>query len=492
MNRLLNYMKEDSNYAYTENGALTHKSSGDALYNLFSLAGSYRSRSDEDVLLIFYKAFEENPSYAMKCLFYLRDREEGCGERRFFRVVMRDLAINYPEFVRKNMHLIPEFGRWDDLYVFDDTSLAHEAYDFMYEQFKKDLNSNTPSLLGKWLASENASSNKTKKLAYHTRFYFGISACEYRKALSTLRSRINIIEKLMSQNRWDEIEFDKIPSRAGLIYRNAFRTREETKEAYRAFMENKETKVNASVLNPVDIAEKIYQQNGLYNSNINIPDIERKTFQKYWDNLKDYYNGREERGIAVCDVSGSMIGRPLYAAVSMSAYIAQRGNGPFKNHFITFSDNPKLVEFSGVDICDKFVRAANAEWGNSTNIEAVFDLLLKTALKHNLSQEDMPTRVYVFSDMEFNAGLKMRTSEKVQTLMEQIAGEWRSYGYELPSLIFWNLDARAKEGNFPALGERFSHVSGFSMNLVETILSGKTAMDLMYEKLNSERYKNIS
>ena len=489
MNRLLNYMKGDSNYAYTENGALTYKSSGDALYNLFSLAGSYRSRSDEDVLLIFYKAFEEDPSYAMKCLFYLRDREEGCGERRFFRVVMRDLAISYPEFVRKNMHLIPEFGRWDDLYVFDDTPLAQEAYDFMHEQFEKDLKSNIPSLLGKWLASENASSKETRRLARRTASQFGLSAREYRKALTTLRTRINIIENLMSQNRWDEIEFDKIPSRAGLIYRNTFRTREETKEAYRAFMENKETKVNASVLNPVDIAEKIYQQNGLYSSIVRIPDVERRAFQKYWDNLKDYYNGREERGIAVCDVSGSMIGRPLYAAVSMSAYIARRGNGPFKNHFITFSDNPKLVEFSGVDICDKFVRAANAEWGNSTNIEAVFDLLLKTALRHNLTQEDMPTRVYVFSDMEFNAGLKMRTSEKVQTLMEQIADEWRSYGYELPSLIFWNLNAR--QDNFPALGERFSHVSGFSMNLVETILSVKTAMDLMYEKLNSERYKNI-
>lgn len=489
MSNLLNYMKGDNNYVYTENSALTHKDSGSALYNLFSLAGSYRSRSDEDVLLIFYKAFEENPSYAMKCLFYLRDREEGCGERRFFRVVMKDLAISHPDFVRKNMHLIPEFGRWDDLYVFDETSLCYDAYDLMYNQFKQDLISETPSLLGKWLASENASSKETRRLACRTMSHFGYSARDYRKAISFLRTKIKIVEKLMSQNRWNEIEFDKIPSRAGLIYRNTFRTREETREAYRAFMENKKAKVNASVLNPVDIAEKIYQQNGLYSSIVRIPDIERRAFQKYWDNLKDYYNGREERGIAVCDVSGSMIGRPLYAAVSMSAYIAQRGNGPFKNHFITFSDNPKLVEFSGIDICDKFIRAANAEWGYSTNVEAVFDLLLKTALNHNLTQEDIPTRIYIFSDMEFNAGLKMRTSEKVQTLMEQIADDWRSYGYELPSLIFWNLDARQE--NFPALGERFSHVSGFSMNLVETILSGKTAMDLMYEKLNSERYKNI-
>lgn len=418
----------------------------------------------------------------MKIFFFIAQ-----GERRFFRVCMKWLASTHTEAARRNLKYIPEFGRWDDLYVFEGTKLHNDAFNLMKEQFMLDLNCKTPSLLAKWLKSENASSYESRRLGEVTAKYFGLTHKQYRKSLATLRTRINIVEKLMSENRWDEIEFDKIPSKAGIIYKNAFARRDMIKAKYEKFAKSEDTKVNASVLNPIDIAEKILGR-GYWSTSLSTTD--RLMLQKYWDNLKDYYNGKEERGIAVVDVSGSMNGQPLNAAVSMGAYIAERGKGPFQNHFITFSNSPKLVEFKGVDITDKFLRARSADWQMNTNIQAVFNLLLRTAQQNQVPQSEMPERIYIFSDMEFDRCTGLYSEEGMNTLLEKIAIQWRNAGYEMPSLIFWNLNARQE--NIPALGGRFSYISGFSMNMVENILSGKDGYSLMMDKLDSERYSVIS
>ena len=504
MNAFLNGMKEETNFTYTENGAIKRNTTNSNLLDMFAMGAAMRNRSIEDCILMFQKAYKENPAYALKCLFYIADARGGQGERRFFRVCYKWLAKNDVEAARRNMKLIPEYRRWDDLYCLVDTALETEMFVFLKEQLALDIQSKTPSLLAKWLKSENTTSADSRALASRTRKAFGMTAKQYRKTLPMLRSKINIVEKLMSENRWDEIEFDKIPSRAGLIYKNAFARHDierikanPTVQSYEDFAKDDTKKVNADVLNPVDIANKIFNY-GYWNTP---SETDRAMFDKYWLNLKDYYNGREENGIAICDVSGSMAGQPMNAAVSMSAYIAERGKGPFKNHFITFSNNPQLVEFEGVDIYDKFHRASRADWGGTTNVEAAMDLLLNTALKCNTPKEDMPTVLYIFSDMEFNGAMTCGptnndrwsyNSTRVNnpnTLFESIAKKWTSYGYELPRVIFWNLDARTQ--NIPALGGRFSYVSGFSMNMVECILSGKDGYDLMMDKLNSERYKNI-
>jgi hypothetical protein len=291
---------------------------------MFALGGAMRKRSDEDVILMFRKAFAENPVYALKCLFYLRDVRGGQGERRFFRLCMKDLAVKDTAAARRNMRHVPEFGRWDDLYLFVGTPLEKEMFAFMKEQLALDVQSKTPSLLAKWLKSENTSSADSRLLAHKTREAFGMNHKQYRKTLAVLRERINIVERLMSENRWDEIEFDKIPSKAGLIYKNAFarhdieRMKNESVQSYADFAKDTTKKVNAEVLNPVDIADQIFRA---YHPS----ETERLMWDKYWTNLKDYYNGREENGIAICDVSGSMTGQPMNAAVSMSAYIAERG-----------------------------------------------------------------------------------------------------------------------------------------------------------------------
>ena len=270
-----------------------------------------------------------------------------------------------------------------------------------------------------------------------------------------------------------------------------------------AFAKDKTTKVNAEALYPQEIAERIFNSYGYggWSKRANLSETDRLMLQKYWDNLKDFYNGREENGIAIVDVSGSMTGTPMNAAVSLGAYIAEKAHGPFANHFITFSNHPQLVRFEGVDIVDKFIRCSNADWGGTTNLKAVFDLLLMTAKNQNTRVEDMPTRLYIFSDMEFDSCVsfgnydswgyyRMTSESSIKTGLESIKEEWARKGYKLPQVIFWNLNAR--NNNIPAIGEGFSYVSGFSPSMIDCILTGKDGYDLMLEKLMSKRYEAVT
>lgn len=494
MNTFMSTLQKENNFTYTENHAITHKTSLSALCDLFALGGAYRNRTDEDCITLFDAAFNEDEVHTLRCLFYLRDVRGGQGERRFFRVVTKWLATKHTDAMRRNMEFIPVMGRWDDFYVFVGTPLEKDAFNLMRHQLALDVSCKTPSLLAKWLKSENTSSKESCHLAVITRNHFGMTAKQYRKTLSILRERIRIVERLMSENRWDEIEFDKIPSRAGIIYRNAFARRDMIKAKYEAFAKDTETKVNASALYPHDIAHRAFEaiRKGL-------DDPDRLMLQKYWDNLPNYYGDNVENGIAVVDVSGSMSGVPMEAAVSMGAYIADKAHGPFANHFITFSGNPELVKFEGADITDKLVRCIGAKWGANTNIEAVFDMLLKTAMKKSVNPEDMPSRVYIFSDMEFDECVTSNSSrsgwgfgmhsDAIQTLFESMKAKWARYGYKMPSCIFWNLNAR--NNNIPAIGDGFSYVSGFSPVMIQQILSGKDGLDLILEKLDSERYAQI-
>lgn len=496
MNTFMNGLIDATNIAMTENGAVTHRTTKSAVLDMFALCGAYRNRSETDCILAFKNAFEENAPLALKCLFYLRDCRGGQGERRFFRVCFRWLANNYPEAAIRNLDNVSEFGRWDDLiYATIGTKVEKNALAVIAKQLVLDSECKTPSLLAKWLPSENASSVETKKTGNIVRQALGMTHKEYRQTLSTLRTRINIVEKLMSQNRWDEIEFDKIPSKAGLVYKNAFARRDMIAKKYETFAKSADTKVNAKVLTPYDIGHQAFYCNQNDNT-------ERAMIDKYWQNLPNYYGDRQENGLAIVDTSGSMSGLPLEAAVSLGAYIAEYGHGPFANHFITFSSHPELIKFEGIDIVDKFNRAKRADWQMNTNIEAVFEMLLSIAKREGTKAEDMPQTLYIFSDMEFDGCITSGKAQRdrygysarlgrdgIETLLEGIAKDWAAAGYELPRVIFWNLDARSQ--NIPALGGRFSCVSGLSPVMIETILSGKDGYDLMLTKLLSSRYECI-
>ena len=470
----------------TENGMVARKSTNSAILDMFAFGGAYRSRTDEDVINLFKKAVEEDLSLAMKCLFYIRDVRGGQGERRFFRVAYRWLCENYPDAARRNLEHVAEYGRWDDiLAIVDGTVLEEFGLQLICGQLLNDIVVKEPSLLAKWLPSENASSAETKALAKKVRNFLDISSRDYRKLLSGLRARIKVLERTMSAREWDKIEFDKLPSVAGLRYAKAFSKHPETAEAYQEFLKS-DKKVNAGVLNPVDITARVLM--GGHCCRNGKGEDEVLALQKYWENLKDYYDGREERGLCVVDVSGSMCGRPMAAAIGMGIYIAERGKGPFKDHFITFSERPELVKITGANIVEKIDNMEEANWGANTDIKKTMDLILRGLKTKGVKAEDAPTRLYIFSDMAFDDAFGMEEDETL-IYFEHLKKVWEYEGYKLPEIVFWNLDAR--DDVIPAIGDGFSYISGNSMSMIECILSGKTGYDLMLDKLLSDRYKEV-
>lgn len=493
MNTFMNGLQNASNYAVTENGALVHKTTRSAVYDMFALGGAYRKRNDEDCILLFKNALEENEILALKCLFYLRDCRGGQGERRFFRVCYKWLAQKHADVARRNFELISEYGRYDDvIYALIRTPLENDALEFIKNQLALDLECKTPSLLAKWLPSENASAVKTKKMGNIIREYLGMTHREYRKTLSILRERINLLERLMSANRWDEIEFDKIPSKAGLIYKNAFARRDIIAKKYEAFAKSEDTKVNASTLYPYDVVHKAVEgTRGWGYSFRDMSATDRAMVEKYWENLPDYLEGKPCKMMCVVDTSGSMTGSeasaPINVAIGLGMYCAERIGGPFKNHYISFSSRPQLIKIEGVDFVDKVRRIYKTNLCENTDLVKTFRMLKEIAL--TAKPEDIPETIVVISDMQIDCGSRFYGSNVV-TEMESMRREWEKAGLKMPKLVYWNVEARGA-ANFLDDGPNVTYVSGCSPVIFQQIISGVTGYELMLKKLESARYEAI-
>jgi hypothetical protein len=468
------------------------------VYDMFAQGAAMRGASDVDCILMFRDAYEENPTMALKCLFYLRDIRGGQGERRFFRLAIKYLAFEHKEEMEHLIRFVPEYGRYDDLFELFGTPLEDE----MMAYIKYIIDKDEDHLVYKWMPSINASSKNTKERGRKFAHEFGMTEKEYRQMLSWGRKACHLVETLMSQNQWDKIAFDKLPSRAGILYSKAFARREETKDRYAAFMSSKTTKVNAGTLYPYDVVAKAIEAMGLNDywsrHTIALNDTNRLAANKYWDNLTDYFNGATLNALCVCDTSGSMTSgygskiAPIDVAIALSLYTAERAKGPFHNHFISFSSRPTLIETSGIDFCDKVARIYRQNLCDNTNIEATFDLILETAKRNHLSQADLPEHLIIVSDMQFDSARGWRASS-TDALMENIELKWNMSGYKMPKLIFWNVNAASGGGNIPMKDkDGITFVSGASPSIFTSILTGKSGQDLMYEALSLPRYEPIT
>lgn len=505
MNTFMETLTNATNFDRTANGALAHKSTRSMVYDMFALGGAYRKRSEEDCILLFKNAYAENPELALKCLFYLRDCRGGQGERRFFRVCFNWLCHEDPQAALRNLVHLSEYGRWDDLlYTTYNTILFANALEEVKRQLALDVQCKTPSLLAKWLPSENASSMETKRMAHDVRRFLGMSHKEYRQILSALRKRINVLERLMSANKWDEIEFDKIPSKAGLVYKNAFARRDIIAKKYETFAKSENTKVNAKTLFPYEVVAKAIQKcDWRYESKLS--DTDRAMIEKYWNNLPDYLNGEPCSMMCVVDTSGSMTGHeanaPLNIACSLGIYCAERVGGPFKDHYISFSSEPQLIKIEGVDFVDKVCRIYRTNLCENTDLVKTFDMLKQIALTPGVNKEDIPKTLVVISDMQIDCSGTTKwtrgryertnqwTTESAATEMEKIRQEWAECGLTLPKLVYWNVNA--SKNTILDDGPDVSFVSGASPIIFQQVLTGKTGYDLMMDKLMSERYAVI-
>ena len=419
----------------------------------------------------------------MKILFYARDIRGGLGERQVFRVILTWLAANEPASLRRNLGYVAEFGRWDDLLCLLDTPARGEAMELLHEQFDADMaalqNGQSVSLLGKWLPSVNAHSADAVRMAKQLASAFGMTEARYRRALSALRRSIRIIENNLREVDYT-FDYAQQPSRAMFKYRRAFLRHDEAR--YRAFMEKVtrgEATLHTGALMPYDIVQAAYNAS---------PD-ERASLNATWNALEDFTG--DDNALVVADDSGSMYsGQPMAAAVaqSLAIYFAQRNRGAFRNHFITFSTNPQLVEIKGADIVEQVRYCRTFNEVADTNLQRVFELILSAAVQNRLPQRELPSTLYIVSDMEFNRC----TQDASITNFDYAKALYRRHGYRLPRVVFWNVQSRSRQQPVSMNAQGVALVSGCTPRIFSQVMSGEMdPMRNMLNTLNAERYAVI-
>ena len=496
MNKFANVMRNEGNLTETENGAVALRSTGDAVLNLFSVIGALRQTGWDGTTIdtnraerLFAEAYKEDALLATKTLFYGRDIREGLGEREIFRILMKYAAKYHPEALKANLDLIGVYGRFDDLYSLVGTSLEDDMWKAMSAQFEEDKKNmaegNAISLLAKWIKTPDASSPKTRALGILTAKKLGYSVYEFKRILRAMRKQIDIVERKMSAGQWDQITYSAVPSRAMMIYRNAFLRHDA--DRFDDFIRkaiNGEEKINSGTLYPYDIVEKY-----LYGDGCDFLEV----LEAQWRQLPNYIEPNQNIMI-MADVSGSMRGRPMASSIGLALYFAERNVGDFHNLFMTFSSEPTIVQVEGETLQQKIHCISNADWGGSTNLEAAFDLVLNLGLKNNIPQEEMPKAIVVVTDMEIDDPWMRHEPSSSWMFYDEMQKRFEDAGYIIPNVVFWNVESRNDTFLADANRKGVQLVSGHSTNTFKVLLKclDMTPMEMMLEVLNSERYKEIT
>ena len=462
----------------TENGMATNSTSLNACVDLFFNIGAMRGQDKQRLIATFSKAFNEDPKRAMKLLFWARDVRGGAGERQVFKDILVYLAENHDLALKPNLHLIPEYGRWDDLLVLTGTYLEKDAFTLISDAL---INEN--GLCAKWMPRKGMVAEKLRN-------FMGMSPKQYRKSLVGLT---NVVETKMCAGEWDTIEFGKLPSVASARYQKAFgKNAYESYTAYIQSLVKGEAKINAGAVYPYDVVKSLNHGN-------------QTVANEQWKALPNYMEGANDMILPVVDVSGSMETPAggnknvtcMDVAISLGLYISERNEGPFKDAFITFSDSPQLQVLSG-SLNDRYAQMSRADWGMSTNLEATFKLILNQATKHKLSQDQMPNKILILSDMEFNSatgggGWRNDRSSWNPTAQQMIEQMYEDAGYKMPQIVYWNIQSR--NGGVPVSFDKqgTALVSGFSPAIMTSLLGGdiESPQQIMDKTILSERYAPI-
>lgn len=451
----------------TQNGSHTHGSTLNACLDLFFVAGASRGKNIESQ---FAQAFCENPKTAMQILFWLRDVRGGAGERQQFRNLVAKVTTR--ENAYAVMQKTVELGRWDDLHVFLGTEFEDLAVSVTADALVQEN-----SLAAKWTPRKGTMFNLLRKK-------MELTPKDLRHMLVRLS---NTVEQKMSAGNWSEIDFSKLPSVASSRYMTAFHRNDAARyEAYKNALVKGETKINAGAVYPYDITKAIKHTGS---------STLLAVAEQQWKALPNYMEGSDRRVLPVIDVSSSMhtcVGGNanlscMDVAVSLGLYLSERNASVFKDQFITFHERPQMLKAEG-SLRNRLDIVYPAPWGGSTNLDAVFDLILNAGVKHKLPQSDMPTDVIICSDMEFNSCHRGGTNK---TAFDRIKQKYKNAGYEMPVLTFWRIDVKVDKNNPVQMHETGTKlVSGFSPSLLKTILTGNstTPYETMLEVVDVPRY----
>lgn len=481
----------------TENGAIGYQTTGKALVDLNFAVASLRNESETQIIKRFLPAFYEDRLLAVKWLFFLRDVRGGLGERRTFRILMNHLAVSVPNLTERLIELMAEYGRFDDLLCLFDTPVEETVLAVLKHQLEQDVQnrerSDPISLCAKWMPSNNASSENSKLAAAKLQHFMGLTAKEYRTLLASLRAYLNVTEIYMSGNRWEEIDYTSVASRANILYRNAFLYHDEARRTqYLADVQQSKAVIHAGVLMPHEIVAQYTTCTG-WRISVNAEDA---ALEALWKNLPNTV-GDAKNVLCVVDGSGSMLcpvgtgsTTALHVSNALGIYFAERMHGAFRNKFITFSGCPQYVNLSPCKTFrEKLELALSHNDCTNTNIEATFNLILQTARNSHLKQKELPQTVLIISDMEFDCAVGNRGMD---TLFDTIKRRFARFGYRMPKLVFWNVNSRTNVIPVRENELGVALVSGFSVNVCNMVLSNELDPFTCLKKvLDGERYQKI-
>ena len=452
----------NSEETFTENGMPTYSSSLNNCVDLFFQIGASRGK---DIIPQFSKAINEDTDTALRVALWARDIREGAGERQLFKDILKYLSeSSFNTFIPRMIYKVPELGRFDDLICLMDTKYEMDVLVLISNELEKGN-----GLCAKWMPRKGAFANKLRR-------YLNLTPKTYRKLLVELT---NVVEQKMCANDWESIEFGKIPSLAAARYQNAFN--KHVPELYGKYKENLKSgkdKINAGAVYPYDVLKSLSSG-------------DKEIAVQQWNSLPDYLNGNKENLLCLVDVSGSMTSQAagnltcLDVAISLGLYISERSKGIFKDCFITFSKNPRLEKLKG-NLFDRYTQLKKSHWGYNTDIEKVFDLILNAALTHSVKSEDMPTKLIILSDMQFDDAFD-NPDLKIFELIEK---KYSKAGYKVPDIIFWNLrNSSGVPVTFHQKGAAL--VSGFSPSIMKSILACAeiSPVKIMMETINKDRYE---
>ena len=495
--KMLHFLKKEANKTLTENGAATYVSTQSDCLDLFATIGALRNATDEDVINRFIKAYAEDADLAMKTLFFARDIRGGLGERKVFKTILSYLAVAEPESVKKNIANVAEYGRYDDLLALMGTPVEADVLAYIEKALRADMEvladaemtgaeQANVSLLAKWLPSVNTSNKDAVRNARKIARYMGMTDAQYRKVLSALRAQIKIIENNLRERDYS-FNYEKQPSKALYKYRRAFLRNDE--ERYVSFITRAEadpTVMHTGALTPYDVIAPVVSNGRRVFTN-----EERRAMNATWNALENYAGS--EDSLVVVDGSGSMYWAqnpsPAAVAQSLGIYFAERNTGAFHNHFITFSKNPRLVEIKGRDIVEKVRYCMGFNECSNTDLEKTFELILRTAVNNRLKQSDMPKKLYIISDMEFD----VCAGNASATNFEQAKAMFEAHGYRLPQIIFWNVASRNAQQPVKMNDRGVALVSGCNPQIFSMLKEGTLEpYKFMMSVLNSERYEKIA